>query len=157
MLAIWSLFPLPFLNPAGTSGSSWFTCYWRLAWRILSITLLACKMSAVYGSLNILWHCLSLELEWKLTFFQFCGHCWVFQICWHIEWSPFTAINFLNLSPPLCTHHCCLSLHPLTCSVVTLPPWSQSFPPTVLYLAISGVFLSYSHKYSHVYLLIKVI
>ena len=24
MLAIWSLFPLPFLNPAWTSGSSWF-------------------------------------------------------------------------------------------------------------------------------------
>ena len=25
MLAIWSLVPLPFLKPAGTSGSSWFT------------------------------------------------------------------------------------------------------------------------------------
>ena len=30
---------------------------------ILSITLLACEMSAIYGSLNILWHCLSLGLE----------------------------------------------------------------------------------------------
>ena len=28
----------------------------------------------------ILWHCLSLGLEWKLTFSQSCGHCWVFQI-----------------------------------------------------------------------------
>ena len=26
-------------------------------------------MSAIWGSLNILCHCLSLELEWKLTFF----------------------------------------------------------------------------------------
>ena len=42
MLAIWSLVPLPFLNPAFTSWSSQFTCYWSLAWRILSITLLAC-------------------------------------------------------------------------------------------------------------------
>ena len=38
MLAIWSLIPLPFLNPAWTSGSSWFIYCWSLAWRILSIT-----------------------------------------------------------------------------------------------------------------------
>ena len=46
MLAIWTLVLLPFLNPAGTSGTSQFTYYWGLAWRILSITLLACEMSA---------------------------------------------------------------------------------------------------------------
>ena len=39
-------FPLPFLNPAWTSGSSRFTYCWSLAWRISSITLLACEMSA---------------------------------------------------------------------------------------------------------------
>ena len=32
MLAIWSLLPHHFLNPAWTSGSSWFTYYWSLAW-----------------------------------------------------------------------------------------------------------------------------
>ena len=42
MLAIWSLVPLPFLSPTWTSGSSWFMYCWSLAWRILSITLLAC-------------------------------------------------------------------------------------------------------------------
>ena len=47
MLAIWSLVPLPFLKPAWTSGSSQFTYCWSLASRILSITLLACEMSAV--------------------------------------------------------------------------------------------------------------
>ena len=47
MLAIWSLVPLSFLNSAWTSGSSWFTCCWSLAWRILSITLLAYGMSAI--------------------------------------------------------------------------------------------------------------
>ena len=46
------------------------------------------------SSLSILWHCLSLGLEWKLTFFQSCGHCWVFQICWHIECRTFTASSF---------------------------------------------------------------
>ena len=47
MLAIWSLVPLPFLNLSWTSRSSQFTYYWSLAWRILSITFLACEMSAV--------------------------------------------------------------------------------------------------------------
>ena len=47
MLAIWSLVPLPFLNPAWTFGSSCFTYYWSLAWRILSINLLACEMRAI--------------------------------------------------------------------------------------------------------------
>ena len=27
----------------------------------------------------------------KTDLFQSCGHCWAFQICWHIEWSTFTA------------------------------------------------------------------
>ena len=44
MLAIWSLVPLPFLKPAWTSGRSRFTYCWSLAWRILSITLLACEI-----------------------------------------------------------------------------------------------------------------
>ena len=26
--------------------------------------------------------------------FQSCGHCWVFQICWHIECSTFIASSF---------------------------------------------------------------
>ena len=46
LLAVWSLVPLPFLIPARTSGISRFTYYWSLAWRILSIILLACETSA---------------------------------------------------------------------------------------------------------------
>ena len=45
------------------------------------------------GSLNIFWHCFALELEWK-HIFQYCGHCWVFQICWHIECSTLTTSSF---------------------------------------------------------------
>ena len=30
----------------------------------------------------------------KTDLFQSCGHCWVFQICWHIEYSTFTASSF---------------------------------------------------------------
>ena len=30
----------------------------------------------------------------KTDLSQSCGHCWVFQICWHIECSTFTASSF---------------------------------------------------------------
>ena len=30
----------------------------------------------------------------KTDLFHSCGHCWVFQICWHIECSTFTALSF---------------------------------------------------------------
>ena len=30
----------------------------------------------------------------KTDLFQSCCHCWVFQICWHIECSTFTASSF---------------------------------------------------------------
>ena len=30
----------------------------------------------------------------KTDFFQSCDHCWVFQICWHIECSHFTPSSF---------------------------------------------------------------
>ena len=68
MLAIWSLVPLPFLNPAWGSGSSQFKYCRSLPWRILSITLLAYEISAIVWMFGILWHCLSLGLEWNLTF-----------------------------------------------------------------------------------------
>ena len=30
----------------------------------------------------------------KTDLFQSCGHCWVFQICWHIECNSFTVSSF---------------------------------------------------------------
>ena len=67
---------------------------WNLAWRILSITLLACEMSVI-----VRWFEHSLALPFfgigmKTDLFQSCGDCWVFQICWHIECSTFTASSF---------------------------------------------------------------
>ena len=87
MLAIWSLVPFHFLKPAWTHQSSWFTYCWSLAWRILSITLLACEMSAIDHSLALPFFGTGM----KTDLFQSCGHCWVFQIYWHIECSTFTA------------------------------------------------------------------
>ena len=93
-LAIWSLVPLPFLNTAWISGSSRFMYCWSLAWRILSITLLTCDMSAIVQYFE---HSLTLpffRIGMKTDIFQSCGHCWVFQICWNIEYSTLTASSF---------------------------------------------------------------
>ena len=83
-----------FSNSAWTSGCSRFTYCWRLAQRILNITLLAWEMSA------IAWWCEHssvlpfLGIGMRIHRFQSCGHCWVFQICWRIECSTFTASSF---------------------------------------------------------------
>ena len=93
ILAIWFLVPLLFLNPTWMSGSSWFVLCWSLAWRILSITFQACEMSAIVQESE---HFLTLpffEIGMKIDLFQSCGHCWVFQICWHIKCS--TLMHYL--------------------------------------------------------------
>ena len=56
-----------FYKPSLYIWQFWFMYYWNLIWRILSITLLATWVQ-LCASLNILWHCPSLGLEWKLTF-----------------------------------------------------------------------------------------
>ena len=93
MLAIWSLVSLPFLNSSCTSGRSRFTYCWNLAWRISSITLLACEMSRIVRFKHSL-ALLFFGIVMKTYLFQSCGHCWVFQICWHIECSTLTASLF---------------------------------------------------------------
>ena len=103
ILAIWSLAPLPLQNPAYTSGSSWFIYYWILAWRFLSITLLACEMGAIVWNLGY-----SLTLPFFGSGFQSYGHCCIFQIYWLIESRTLTALSLRILnsstgirSPPL--------------------------------------------------------
>ena len=90
MWAVWSLVPLPLQNPAWTFRSSQFMYLWNLAWRILSIVLLACEMC----NCVVVWAFFGISFLWdwiKTDLFQSCGHCWVFQICWHFESSTFTA------------------------------------------------------------------
>ena len=45
----------------------------------------------------VVWAFFGIAFLWigmKTDLFQSCGHCWVFQICWHIECSTFTASSF---------------------------------------------------------------
>ena len=95
MLAIWTLFLLPSLNP---SGSSYFIYCWNQDWRIFSVTLLACKMCIIIQQFV---DCLTLPFSgigMKTDLFQSSDHCWIFQICWHTECSTSTASSFRILN-----------------------------------------------------------
>ena len=82
-----------FLNPAYTSGSSSFMYCWTLAWRILSIILLACEISAIVQKFE---HSLALpffRLRMKTDLSSLVATA-VFHICCHIECSTFTTSFF---------------------------------------------------------------
>ena len=109
MLAIWSLVPLPFLNPAWTSGSSRFTSCWSLAWRILSIT-------SMWNELNrmVIWTFFSIALlsNWKenwhfpvlwpllsfpnlLAYWVQHFHSIIFQDLKQLNWNSITSTSFV--------------------------------------------------------------
>ena len=78
MLSIWSLIPLPLLNPACTSGSSQFTYCWSLAWRIVNVTLLACKMSTiVYACILSCFSC-----------------AWLYATLWNVDHQTHLSLGF---------------------------------------------------------------
>ena len=52
----------------------------------------------------------------KTDLFQSCGHCWVFQICWHIECSTLTASSFR-----ICTSSAGIPSPPLALFIVMFP------------------------------------
>ena len=61
-------------------GSLWDECNCTVVWTFFGIAFL--------WGWNDLWN------DWKTDLFQSCGHCCIFQICWHIECSIFTASSF---------------------------------------------------------------
>ena len=94
-LNIWKFTVHVFLKPGLENFEHYFTSVWDEG---------HCAVVWAFFGIAFLWDC------------QSCGHCWVFQICWHIEYSTFTASSFRiwNSSPgipPL----------PLALSVVMLP------------------------------------
>ena len=68
MLAIWYPVPMPFLNTAWTPGSSQFAYCWNWLGEFWALFYYCVRWVQLCGSLSIFWHCLSLGLEWKLTF-----------------------------------------------------------------------------------------
>ena len=83
----------------------------------------------------------------KTELFQSCGHCWVFQLCWHIECNTFTASSFKIWnsttgipSPPLTLFVVMLpkayvTLHPRTSDFrwMITPSWLSGSWRTFLY------------------------
>ena len=58
-----------------SSLNIWFTYCRSLAWRILSITLLACEMSAVVWEFEFFLPLPFFGIGMKTDLFQSCGHC----------------------------------------------------------------------------------
>ena len=111
MLVTWSLVPLPFPNPACTYGSSWFIYCWSLLEGFWALLCQHVKGALLCSSLNILWHCHSFGLSWKLNFSsavataefsKFAGilsaalNSIIFHDFKKLSWDPITSISFVG-------------------------------------------------------------
>ena len=111
MSAICSLVHLPFKNPAWTSSLN--------IWKFLIHVLLNLSLENFEHYFASVWDECNCAVVWTLFGIAFpwdwnenwpvpVFHCWVFQICWHIECSTLLASSFRILnssagipSPPL--------------------------------------------------------
>ena len=57
-----------------------------------------------------------LGIGMRNDLFQSCGHCWVFQICWHIECNTLLASSFRVFNSSIG-----IPLHPLALLTAVLP------------------------------------
>ena len=73
-LRIWEFSVQVLLKPGLENFEHYFTSVWD-----------ECNCAIVWAFFGI---------GMKTDLFQSCGHCWVFQICWHIECSTFTTSSF---------------------------------------------------------------
>ena len=71
-LNIWKLTVNILLKPGLENFEHYFACVWD-----------ECNCAVVWVSLALPF----LGIGMKTNLFQSCGHCWVFQICWHTEYS----------------------------------------------------------------------
>ena len=88
------------------SGSSAFSKTSVNIWKFMIHVLLKPGLenfehyfASVWGECDgvVVWIFFGIAFLWDWNenwLFQSCGHCWVFQICWHIECSTFTASSF---------------------------------------------------------------
>ena len=160
MLEISFLVHLASINQACMSGSFWIMYSWSLTWMILRIIFLAYEMSTIVWSFEYSLSLLFFGVGMKTDLFQSCGHFWgqIFQICWRVESSTFTASSFRIwnssngiLSPPLALLVVRLpQAHLISYSRmsgsrwVTTPSWLSESWRSFLY---SSVFLSTSSYY----------
>ena len=78
-LNIWKFTVHILLKPGLETFENYFASVWD-----------ECNCAAVWTFFGIVFFVTGM----KTDFFQSCGHCWVFQIWWHIEWNTLTASSF---------------------------------------------------------------
>ena len=78
-LNIWKLMVHVLLKPVLENFEHYFASMWD-----------ECNCVVVWAFLALPFFGIGMKTE----LFQSCGHCWVFQICWHIEYSTFIASPF---------------------------------------------------------------
>ena len=100
-LNIWKFTVHLLLNPGLENFKHHFTSVWD-----------ECNCAVVEHSLALPFFGIGM----KTDLFQSCSHCWVFQICWHIEYSTFTASSFR-----IWNHSTGIPLLPLALFIVMLP------------------------------------
>ena len=83
------------------SGSSVFSKTSLNIWKFMDHLLLKPGLENFDHYFTSIWDECLCAVVWaffgigmKTDLFQSCGHCWVFQICWHIECSTFKASSF---------------------------------------------------------------
>ena len=80
--------------------------------------------------------------------FQSCGHCWVFQICWHIECSTLTApFRTWNSSPGIPSPSLALFVLMLPKAHLTLPPRMSGSRLVITPLWLSGSLKSFLYSF----------
>ena len=103
-------FPCFFYDPTdvgnliyGSSAFSKSSLYiWKFSVHVLlkpSLKDFEHYLAGMWNKCNrvVVWTFFGTALLWdwnESDLFQSCGHCWVFQICWHIECSTLTASSF---------------------------------------------------------------
>ena len=88
------------------SGSSAFSKSSLSTWKFSVHILSKPSLKDFEHNLTSMWNECNCVIVWtflappffgigmKTDIFQSCGHCWVFQICWHIEFRTLTASSF---------------------------------------------------------------
>ena len=86
----------------------------------------------------------------KTDLFQSCGHCWVFQICWHTVCSNFTASSFRmwNSSTGIQSHPLALFLVMLSKAHLTSHARMSGSRWVITPLWLSGSWRSFLYNYS---------
>ena len=104
-LNIWKCMLHVLLKPGLDNFEHYFTSVWDecscvVVWAFFGIEWIECNWMEWIECNWMEW----IECNWmtwaflgigiKTDLFQSCGHCWVFQICWHIDCSIFTVSSF---------------------------------------------------------------